>query len=139
MVPKTVATNAIDAPRIAAVLDWELSTLGHPYADLAQVIMQWHRPPGPEGRGLAGLDRAAEGLPEDAAFIEAYCTRRNLPGIPNFGFYLAFANFRMAAILQGVKKRAMDGNASDPARGLALGEYVPEFARAGLRTAKDET
>ena len=126
---------APDAPRIAAVLDSELSTLGHPYADLAQVIMQWHRPPGPEGRGLAGLDRAAEGLPEDAAFIEAYCTRRNLPGIPNFGFYLAFANFRMAAILQGVKKRALDGNASNPEKGLQLGRLVPGLAEAGLEAA----
>ncbi|QDC10266.1 phosphotransferase family protein [Oceanicola sp. D3] len=123
---------APDAPRITAVLDWELSTLGHPYADLAQVIMQWHRPPGEEGRGLAGLNRAAEGLPEDEAFIEAYCARRNLPGIPGFGFYLAFANFRMAAILQGVKKRALDGNASNPEKGLQLGRLVPGLAEAGL-------
>ncbi len=126
---------APDAPRIAAVLDWELSTLGHPYADLAQVIMQWQRPPGPEGRGLAGLDRAAEGLPSDEAFIDAYCARRGLPGIPDFGFYLAFANFRMAGILQGVKKRALDGNASNPEKGLQLGRLVPGLAEAGLEAA----
>ena len=128
---------APDAPRIAAVLDWELSTLGHPYADLAQVIMQWQRAPGPEGRGLAGIDRGAEGLPTDAEFIEAYCARRGLPGIPRFGFYLAFANFRMAAILQGVKKRALDGNASNPERGLELGRQVPLLAEAGLKAARD--
>lgn len=126
---------APDAPRCAAVLDWELSTLGHPYADLAQVIMQWQRPAGPEGRGLGGVDRAARGLPGDAEFIEAYCARRGLPGIPRFGFYLAFANFRMAAILQGVKKRALDGNASNPERGLRLGAHVPGFAEAGLEAA----
>ncbi len=126
---------APNAPRITAVLDWELSTLGHPYADLAQVIMQWQRPPGPEGRGLAGLDRAAHGLPEDQAFIDAYCARRNIPGIPDFGFYLAFANFRMAGILQGVKKRALDGNASNPEKGLQLGRLVPGLAQAGLEAA----
>ncbi|MCO6381552.1 phosphotransferase family protein [Oceanicola sp. 502str15] len=128
---------APDAPRITAVLDWELSTLGHPYADLAQVIMQWQRPPGPEGRGLAGLERAAHGLPTDDAFIESYCTRRGLPGIPAFGFYLAFANFRMAGILQGVKKRALDGNASNPEKGLQLGALVPGLAEAGLEAAAD--
>ena len=130
---------APDGTDCVAVLDWELSTIGHPYADLAAVIMQWSMPATTEGRGLAGVDRAALGLWSDEEFIAGYCERRGLAPIEGFNFYLAFTYFRMAAILQGVKKRAMDGNASDPARGLALGEYVPEFARAGLRTAKDET
>ncbi|MGX0875619.1 aminoglycoside phosphotransferase (APT) family kinase protein [Roseovarius sp. MBR-154] len=130
---------APDGTDCVAVLDWELSTIGHPYADLAAVIMQWSMPATTEGRGLAGVDRAALGLWSDEDFIARYCARRGLAPIEGFNFYLAFTYFRMAAILQGVKKRAMDGNASDPARGLALGEYVPEFARAGLRTAKDET
>ncbi|MCR9109179.1 phosphotransferase family protein [Marivita sp. XM-24bin2] len=127
---------APDASNCVAVLDWELSTLGHPYADLAAVIMQWALPPGDAGRGLAGVDRAVLGLPEDEAFIEAYCVRMGLPGIDRFGFYLAFCFFRMASILQGVKRRALDGNASNPARALELGAFVPTFAKGGLDAAK---
>ncbi|WP_281972102.1 phosphotransferase family protein [Ruegeria faecimaris] len=118
--------------RCLGVLDWELSTIGHPFADLAAVIMQWQMPPGKEGRGLAGIDRSSLGLPSDQAFIDQYCERRDLPGIDNFGFYLAFNFFRMAAILQGVYKRALDGNASDPKRAQIFGSYVPKFAQRGL-------
>ncbi len=123
---------AADGTNCIGVLDWELSTIGHPYADLAAVIMQWQMPPGKEGRGLAGIDRDALGLPSDRAFIAQYCERRGLPGIDNFGFYLAFNFFRMAGILQGVYKRALDGNASDPKRAQAFGAYVPIFAQHGL-------
>lgn len=125
-----------DGSRCLAVLDWELSTIGHPYADLAALIMQWQRPPGEEGRGLSGVDRAAFGIPEDQSFIDDYCKRSGLPGIEGFGFYLAFAFFRMGAILQGVKKRALDGNASNPELGLRLGASVPEYAVGGLDAAK---
>ena len=127
---------AKDAPRCLAVLDWELSTTGHPYADLAAVLMQWGMPPGNEGRGLAGVDRAAHGLMSDEAFIAAYCQRRGLPGIDGFGFYLAFAYFRMGCILQGVLKRAVDGNASNPERARKLGTFVPVFAMNGLEAAR---
>ena len=127
---------APDAPGIRAVIDWELSTIGHPYADLAAVLMQWSMPATPEGRGLAGVDRAALGLWSDAEFVARYCERRGIAPIADFGFYLAFAHFRMAAILQGVKRRTLDGNAADPARGLRLGAYVPAFARAGLDAAE---
>jgi len=119
-----------------AVLDWELSTIGHPYADLASVIMQWQMPTGPDGRGLAGVDRTALGLPTDDEFIASYCERRGLPGIDDFGFCLAFSFFRMAAVLQGVRKRALDGNASNPERGLKMGEYVPIFAEHGLKALR---
>lgn len=115
-----------------AVLDWELSTIGHPFADLAGVIMQWQLPAGREGRGMAGLDRKALGLPEDQAFIDAYCQRRGLVGIDNFGYYLGFCFFRMAGIIQGVLKRGLDGNASNPERALKLGAFVPVFAQHGL-------
>jgi len=123
-------------PNIAAVLDWELSTIGHPYADLAAVIMQWSMPQGAEGRGLLGVDRAAHGLMSDEEFIAAYCARRGLAGIDRFGFYLAFCYFRMGAILQGVLKRALDGNASSPEQAKRLGAYVPAFATAGLKAAR---
>lgn len=119
-----------------AVLDWELSTIGHPFADLAGVIMQWQLPAGSEGRGLAGLDRTALGLPSDQAFIAQYCERRGLDGIDNFGYYLGFCFFRMAAIIQGVLKRALDGNASNPERAMKVGAYVPVFAQHGLDALK---
>ncbi len=126
-----------DGHRVLAVLDWELSTLGHPFADLAGVIMQWQLPPGDEGRGLAGVNRSALGLPSDDAFIDLYCQARGIGRPSGFGFYVAFAFFRMAAILQGVKKRALDGNASNPQKALRLGAFVPRFAELGLeaRTA----
>ena len=122
-----------DAPRCVAVLDWELSTIGHPFADLASVIMQWQLPPGNQGRGLMGVDRAPLGLATDAEFIAAYCARRGLPPIDNFGYYLGFCFFRMAAIIQGVLRRALDGNASNPAKARQLGTLVPVFAENGLK------
>lgn len=127
---------APDAAEVRAVLDWELSTTGHPYADLAGVLMQWSMPATTEGRGLAGVNRAALGLWSDEDFVARYCERRGIAPIDDFRFYLAFAHFRMAAILQGVRKRALDGNAADPERGLRLGAYVPQFARAGLDVAE---
>ena len=126
-----------DGTKCLAVLDWELSTIGHPYADLAAVIMQWQMPAGSEGRGLQGIDRAALGLPTDGEFIGAYCKRRGIGEIDNFGFYLAFNFFRMAAIIQGVLKRALDGNASNPERGKQMGQYVPVFANAGLQALQE--
>ncbi|MDE1130575.1 MAG: phosphotransferase family protein [Ascidiaceihabitans sp.] len=119
--------------RCLAVLDWELSTIGHPYADLASVIMQWQLPVGRKGRGLMGVDRADLGLPADDAFIMQYCERRGLDGIDNFGYFVGFCFFRMAAIIQGVLKRALDGNASNPEQAKELGAYVPVFAEHGLK------
>ena len=127
----------VDTQRCAAVLDWELSTLGHPLADLAALLMQWRMPTGPEGRGLAGVDRVGLGIPSDDAFVDAYAERAGLSEVPRLGFYVAFAFFRMGAILQGVKRRALDGNASDPERGRRMGAYVPRFAQGGLEAARD--
>lgn len=126
---------ARDAPQIGAVLDWELSTIGHPFADLAAVIMQWQMPVGRQGRGLAGVSRSDHGLPSDEDFVAQYCDRMELGRIENFGFYVGFCFFRMAAILQGVKKRALEGNASDPERALEFGALVPSYAQAGLEAA----
>jgi aminoglycoside phosphotransferase (APT) family kinase protein len=121
-----------EGTRCLAVLDWELSTIGHPYADLAAVIMQWQMPAGRDMRGLAGIDRAAQGLPTDTEFVAGYCARRGIGEIENFGFYVGFCFFRMAAILQGVLRRALDGNASDPERGRTMGKLVPLYAAHGL-------
>ncbi len=119
-----------------AILDWELSTIGHPFADLAAVIMQWQLPAGTEGRGMGGLDRTALGLPSDEEFVAKYCERRGLPGIDHFGYYLGFCFFRMAGIIQGVLKRGLDGNASNPERAMKLGEFVPVFAQHGIDALK---
>ncbi|KKN15112.1 hypothetical protein LCGC14_0989400, partial [marine sediment metagenome] len=127
-----------DGTKCLAILDWELSTIGHPYADLAAVIMQWQMPAGTEGRGFGGVDRKALGVPSDEEFIARYCERRGLNGIDNFGFYLAFCFFRMAGIIQGVLKRALDGNASNPERAMKVGAYVPVFAANGLKALERE-
>jgi aminoglycoside phosphotransferase (APT) family kinase protein len=126
---------AADSPRIVAVLDWELSTLGHPFSDLAYQCMQWRMPPGPDTRGLGGIDRRAHGIPTEEEYVEAYCRRLGIDGIPTFDFCLAFSFFRMAAIIQGVKKRGLDGNASNPERAARMGRYVPVYAKIGLEAA----
>lgn len=129
---------APDQPRILAIIDWELSTLGHPYADLAYQCMQWRLPDAGVFRGLGDIDRRAHGIPSEADYVEAYCRRRGLAGIDNWPFYLAFSFFRMAAILQGVLKRALDGNASNPERGLKMGEAIPLLAAMAVEIVDAE-
>ena len=99
-------------PRIIGILDWELSTLGDPLADLAYQLMAWQFPREGGIAGLAGLDRAELGLPSDEDYIATYCQRTGRSGIDNWPFYMAFCFFRIAAILQGIKKRAQIGTAS---------------------------
>ena len=101
-----------DSGAIKALLDWELSTLGHPYADLAYQCMQWRMRPDWVIHGFGDIDRGALGIPTEDEYVAAYCARRGLNDIPHWNFYLAFSFFRFAAILQGVLKRAQDGNAS---------------------------
>ena len=118
---------AKDAPSVIAVLDWELSTLGHPFADLAYQCMQWRLPheSGFRGqRGLGGIDRAALGLPSERDYVERYCERRGIARVGNWTFYLAFSFFRFAAICQGVYRRALDGNASNPEKAQLYGDVV---------------
>lgn len=99
-------------PRVLALVDWELSTLGHPFSDLAYQCMPLRM--GRDGKmpGLEGIDRASLGIPTEEEYIEEYCQRVGISEIPNWNFYLVFNFFRFASILQGVKKRALDGNAS---------------------------
>lgn len=97
--------------RAVAVLDWELSTLGHPLADLAYQCAQWRLPPGVM-RGLEGVDRHATGLPTEAEYVERYCRARGLDGIDHWPFYLSLSLFRLAAICQGVYRRSLRGNAA---------------------------
>jgi len=111
-------------PRILAVLDWELSTLGHPLADFAYHCMSWHIAPG-KFRGIAGLDHAALGIPGEREYVERYCRRTGRKGIDpsTWDYYMAYNLFRIAAITQGIAKRVVDGTAAS--------EYAKE---AGSRT-----
>ncbi len=98
-------------PRLIAVLDWELSTIGHPLADLAYNCMGYHVM-NPRQGGLVGVDHAATGIPAEADYVSRYCSRTSRPMIEHWPFYLSFAIFRLASIAQGVFKRGLDGNAS---------------------------
>jgi aminoglycoside phosphotransferase (APT) family kinase protein len=118
-------------PQVRAVLDWELSTLGNPLADLAYFCMCLRLPPSGHIAGLGGLDRSTLRVPEESAIIDQYCRLRGIGSIGNWNFYLAFSFFRLAAIAQGVKKRALGGNASnDKAR--QVGEMAGVLARMGV-------
>ncbi len=114
-------------PRILAVLDWEISTIGHPYADIAYQCMQWRLPASGAFPGLAGLDRAALGLPEEEDYLRMYCAAAGISEIPNWPYYMAFSCFRMVAILEGILRRIEQGTAADPERGRALGAVIPDL------------
>ncbi len=118
-------------PRILAIVDWELSTLGHPIADLAYQCMQWRLPNTGISKGLAGMDRQALGIPAEAEYVELYCQRTGRDGVPDWTFCLAFSFFRLAAIVQGVLKRALDGNASS-ARATEIGKMARPLAQAAV-------
>ena len=121
---------------LLAIVDWELSTIGDPRADLATQIMQWMMPVGHEVRGLGTLDRKKLGIPSDQQYIEMYSERTGLDNEPDLTFAIAFAFYRMGAILQGVKKRAQDGNASNPQKALKMGSLVSIFAQRALSYLK---
>ncbi|HEY5791073.1 MAG TPA: phosphotransferase [Gammaproteobacteria bacterium] len=124
-----------EQPVVRAVVDWELSTLGHPFADLAYQCMQLRLPHDlPVLAGLGGLDRAALGIPGEEAYVAAYCARRGLDGIPHWPYYLAFSFFRFAAILQGIQRRALDGNAASD-KAFAYGALARPLAEMGWEVA----
>jgi len=121
-------------PKILAVLDWELSTLGHPLADFSYHCMSWHIPPG-KFRGIAGLDLEALGIPREPEYIAAYCARTGRDAIGHWNFYLAYNLFRIAAILQGVAKRALEGTASS-AQAQDAGSRARPLAELGWQYAE---
>jgi aminoglycoside phosphotransferase (APT) family kinase protein len=123
-------------PKIIAVLDWELSTLGNPIADLAYQVMAWQLPRDAGITGLAGIDRKPLAIPEDNSYVTSYCERTGRDEIKHWNFYLAFCFFRLAAIVQGVKKRALDGTASS-AEAESRGNLVQPLAELGMSYMKD--
>ncbi len=120
-------------PRILAVIDWELSTLGHPFADFAYHLMTWHLPPQPF-RGIGGLDLAALGIPGEADYLARYESRTGRTVTGDWNYCLAYNMFRLAAIMQGIAKRAADGVASSP-QATAYGQQVTPLAELGWRFA----
>ncbi len=113
-------------PRVIAVLDWELSTLGCPYADFAYNVMVWRIVPG-VFRGLGGVDLTGTGLPTEREYIDAWCRRTGRTRPENFDFYIVLSMFRIAAIVQGIAKRAQDGTANDP-RAAEMGKIAGPLA-----------
>jgi aminoglycoside phosphotransferase (APT) family kinase protein len=140
-----------DAPRVAAVLDWELSTVGHPLADFSYHCMAWHIPPG-TFRGIGGLDHAALGIPSEAEYVRRYCARRGEGSdegsgertsraldpqavMADWNFYLAYNLFRLASITQGIAKRVVDGIASS-AQAKATGASTRPLAEMAWKFAQ---
>ncbi|MGN8157054.1 phosphotransferase family protein [Salinisphaera sp. RV14] len=127
---------APDLSAVRAVLDWELATLGHPLADLAYACLPYYLPPGQAGLpGLVGLDLAEHGIPDEAELLARYRARRNLAQIDDWPVFIAFSLFRIAAILQGVYARAVQGNASN-ANALEVGRQAGRLAERGWEIAR---
>ncbi|VAX08429.1 acyl-CoA dehydrogenase, putative phosphotransferase [hydrothermal vent metagenome] len=122
--------------KIIAVVDWELSTLGHPLADLAYQCMQWRMPHDSLIKGLGGIDRADLGIPTEEDYIAEYASRMKLGHIDHWPFYLAFSFFRLAAIVQGVMKRSLDGNASNK-KAQDVGKLTRPLAEKAIEILKE--
>lgn len=124
-------------PRVLAVLDWELSTLGHPLADFAYHCLPW-RLTAEQFRGMAGKDFAAIDVPEESEYLRQYCERVGRPQVDPraWEFYLAYSMFRLAAILQGIMKRSLDGTASSP-QAAETGRKARGIAEAAWRQVQD--
>ena len=128
---------APDAPKIAAVLDWELSTLGDPLADFSYHLMQWHMPHADAGTGsLVGFDLAMLGIPALPAYVDAYAARTGLDPRPHLPVYFAYNFFRLAATMQGIAGRVRDGTATS-AYAAAKAELVRPLAAKGFAFARE--
>ena len=123
--------------RIIAVLDWELSTLGNPLADLAYFCMGLRLPKTAHSNGLAGMDRKALGIPSEEEIVAQYCRLRGVEKIEHWHFYLAFSYFRLAAIAQGVYKRSLGGNASNKNAAM-LGEMVQVLSSMAMALIEEQ-
>jgi aminoglycoside phosphotransferase (APT) family kinase protein len=127
---------APDAPKISAVLDWELSTLGDPLADFSYHLMAWHMPHSQAGTGsLVGFDLAALGIPSLTSYVETYVVRTGLDPRPHLPVYFAYNFFRLAAIMQGIAGRVRDGTATS-AYAAAKAELVRPLAAKGWEFAR---
>jgi aminoglycoside phosphotransferase (APT) family kinase protein len=124
-------------PRVVAVVDWELSTIGHPLGDLMYHMMEWYRPAGVDSRGtLKGKDLAALGIPSFETYVRRYAERTGFAVDGNLAFYRAYNLFRVAAILQGVAGRLRDGTATS-ANAAELARRVRPLAEAAWREARE--
>ena len=121
-------------PRVLAVLDWELSTLGHPLADFAYHLMMYRMPAGIT-TGLAGLDLAALNIPPESHYVDAYCRRTGRAGIADLDFYMAFNMFRLAAIVHGIKGRLVRGTAASAHAGV-MAASLDDLAELAWRQAE---
>jgi aminoglycoside phosphotransferase (APT) family kinase protein len=123
-------------PCIVAVLDWELATLGHPLADLAYACLTYHLPPGPTGlTGVLGTDYQGLGIPTQEEFVATYCQAAGRPVPADLDVFVVFSMFRLASIVAGVWRRALDGNASDP-RAIGYRERYRGMAEAAWSIAR---
>ena len=125
---------ARDTPAVRAVIDWELSTLGDPMADLSYQCMLWHLPAGVFG-SLAGADLAALGIPSEAAYMERYFARAGGTRPADWESSIVYNLFRLASILQGVARRAIDGNASSQ-RATQMAQLVQPIAERAWQLAR---
>lgn len=121
-------------PRVIGVLDWELSTLGHPLADFSYLCMSWHIPPS-LWRGIGGLNLVPLGIPSEAEYVEMYAAATGRAAAEHWDFYLAYNLFRMAAILHGIAQRAADGNAA-AADAVETGHKAGPLAELGWQCAQ---